>query len=277
MKKLLVLSLLALMLAACTRQDRYTENTSKDTGSVKGNGAGTKDNGLSFETKTITKSYNNCTPGGDSCTYISIVYNLLTNGANKDKINSAIRDSTAKMIFVTEEAGSAPQLEDGAAEFISEYESFRKDAPDAPDIPWSSDTKAAPVFFNDKILSYSISTSSFTGGAHPNSYLQYYNFELSSGRILKPSDIFKEGFEAKLNEIIERKFREKNKLAAGESLTEGGLFENKINFNDNFAVIKDGILFYYNNYEIAPYAAGPTEIMMTYAELGDIIKEDMIK
>lgn len=277
MKKLLLLSLLlALFLSACTRQDK-TENISKDSVSGQGSSAGKTDNGLNFETKTITKSYNNCAPGGDSCTYISITYNLLTAGASRDKINSAITDSLSKMIFVTEEAGSAPSLEQGASEFITEYESFRKDAPDAPDIPWSSDTKAVPVFFNEKILSYSISTSSFTGGAHPNSYLQYYNFELSSGRILKPSDIFKEGFESKLNEIIEKKFREKNKLAAGESLTEGGLFENKINFNDNFAVIKDGILFYYNNYEIAPYAAGPTEIMMTYAELGDIINESIVK
>jgi len=57
---------------------------------------------------------------------------------------------------------------------------------------------------------------------------------------------------------------------------DGGLFENKIAYNDNFAVTKEGLKFYYNNYEIAPYASGPTEILITYSELNDLISKNSI-
>jgi hypothetical protein len=41
--------------------------------------------------------------------------------------------------------------------------------------------------------------------------------------------------------------------------------------NDNFAVAKRGIIFYFNSYEIAPYAMGPTELLIPYAKLSGII------
>ena len=40
----------------------------------------------------------------------------------------------------------------------------------------------------------------------------------------------------------------------------------------NFLLSPDGIKFYYNAYEIAPYAAGPTEITIPYESLKDILK-----
>jgi hypothetical protein len=39
-----------------------------------------------------------------------------------------------------------------------------------------------------------------------------------------------------------------------------------------------GLLFYYNPYEIAPYAVGPTELLLTYEALEPIMdKEGCLK
>ena len=44
--------------------------------------------------------------------------------------------------------------------------------------------------------------------------------------------------------------------------------KNSIKMNDNFAVIAEGVLFYFNPYEIASYAAGPTELLIPFSEMG---------
>jgi hypothetical protein len=44
--------------------------------------------------------------------------------------------------------------------------------------------------------------------------------------------------------------------------------------NDNFSIGANGITFFYNPYEIASYADGPTELLMTYREINELIKPD---
>ena len=48
--------------------------------------------------------------------------------------------------------------------------------------------------------------------------------------------------------------------------------DDKFQLNQNYGFRKDGIVFYYNNYEIAPYAAGPTEVVIPYESVRTWIK-----
>jgi hypothetical protein len=52
----------------------------------------------------------------------------------------------------------------------------------------------------------------------------------------------------------------------------GGLFENQIRHNGNFAVTGSGIGFLYNQYDIAPYAAGQITVDLSFDELKGILK-----
>jgi len=50
------------------------------------------------------------------------------------------------------------------------------------------------------------------------------------------------------------------------------LFDNKITFNYNWLVNKDGSLtFYYNQYEIASYAQGPIEVTLTKEDIAPLL------
>ena len=107
------------------------------------------------------------------------------------------------------------------------------------------------------------------GGAHPNSYLEYYNISKETGDTLSLGNLFVQGFEKKLNELVDAAFRKANNLKPGDNLADkGGLFENKITFNYNWLVNKDGSLtFYYNQYEIASYAQGPIEVTLSKEDI----------
>jgi hypothetical protein len=251
---------------SCTKQDKTTGGKTDTVNSEMTSSAG-----LKFETKNLVKSYQDCKPGDENCTYISINYEILSSGENSEKINSAINDSLLKVVYVMDEK-IPPSLDTALSNFMSDFEKFINEFKDAPQV-WTSETNGKHVYYNENILSYEISNSSFTGGAHPNSFSNYMNFDLSNGNTLSLSGILSPGFENTLNGMIDKKYRELHNIKPDSSLQDAGLFENSITYNDNFAVTKDGLLFYYNNYEIAPYVMGPTEIVIPYTELGNLLNE----
>jgi hypothetical protein len=108
------------------------------------------------------------------------------------------------------------------------------------------------------------------GGAHPMTAKTYQSFKLNSGEkiFIEDSTILH-----KLTPLAEKEFRRVKNISVGNSLlNEGYWFENgEFYLNDNFAVVKEGLVFYYNPYEIAPYALGPTEIFLTGGEIDKIV------
>lgn len=231
-----------------------------------------------YDIKNFQKSYNNCTAGSDSCTYIRISYQLLTDSPQSTKINKSIIDTITKYSFTYEKPYNS--IDESMNAYIKEYESYRKDMASTGNseymMNWYYDEKGAVEYDNGSILSYSMTNESFTGGAHGSNYVNYYIFDQTSGNVLTYKDIFIKGSDKDLNKLIDKKFRQSKGLKPGESLVDGGgLFENHIEHNDNFAVFKDGIKFYYNSYEIAPYSSGPTELIFSWAELGDLVNKNL--
>jgi hypothetical protein len=85
----------------------------------------------------------------------------------------------------------------------------------------------------------------------------------------------KEGYEEKLTQLGEKAFRKERALTDTASLQKN-YFEfpaNKFTLNQNYGFTKEGIVFYYNSYEIAAYAAGPTEVIIPYEEIKGWLRE----
>ena len=114
------------------------------------------------------------------------------------------------------------------------------------------------------------------GGAHGSYNAAYTNINMRNGNVLKTKDIFNKGYENPLNKLIEQKIRQHFEIKPNQSLTDYGLFDNKVNFNDNFAITKDGLEFLYNQYEIAPYAMGVIEVKLSYKELDGILNKEIL-
>ena len=235
----------------------------------------TNDVDIDFKTIELSKSYTIESSKADDSTYITLQYVEMVSGPNKDKINSLIQNELIQNTY-TVGNNKYKTLQDILDNFIDDYKMFNAEYSDYPQ-NWFYEINADVENFTSKILCLEFSQGGYTGGAHGHSYVQYINIDLKNANQLKLDDLLVKGYEAKLNELIDKKFREVKDLQPTDDLEkEGGLFENKITFNDNFAVTKNGLLFFYNNYEIAPYSAGPTELLITYDELGNLIPEDSL-
>ena len=91
------------------------------------------------------------------------------------------------------------------------------------------------------------------------------------------SDILIDGYQQPLNKLAERVFRKQEKLADTASLTHGYFFKDDLfSVNDNFLVSPTGLLFYYNEYEIKPYVAGPTELLIPYSKIKSLLRPNTV-
>ena len=102
--------------------------------------------------------------------------------------------------------------------------------------------------------------------------IPYQSFYLKTGEkiVIGDSTVLKQ-----LTTIAEKEFRRMRNIPDGEPLSKAGYwFENdEFYLNDNFAIVDDGLIFYFNSYEIAPYALGPAEIFLKGKQAENIVKK----
>jgi hypothetical protein len=184
-----------------------------------------------------------------------------------DTLRASITGSAGK-----DRGGEGESVEAFAASFIRNYEELKKERPEA--IPHEYDLKGAVLFNRSGLLTVSLSTYAFLGGAHGNSLTDFFVFDMTTGRRLRPKDIFLPGFETRLNRLVDSRFRRMKGLSKSDRLDgEGGnLFENVIRYNENIALTEKGVTFLYNQYEIAAYVYGPTEIRLTWKEIRSLMR-----
>ncbi len=115
------------------------------------------------------------------------------------------------------------------------------------------------VYYNENgLFSYLSEHHSYTGGAHPHTYQSSQLIQLSNGEILKLENLIEPKDNVELQRLGESYFR--NQIQANErtSLNDLGFwFENdQFYLPEAFTIDSAGIHFFYNAYDIAPYAMG---------------------
>jgi Protein of unknown function (DUF3298)/Deacetylase PdaC len=267
MKNLLVILFITIVLFSCGKKEGTTSDSKQTISETKSVTAG--DGSLKFAEKKFFRGYNNCNPS-DTCTYIEVNYIEAIDGKLKDKVNSFLSSRILEGLTFGEI--KSPGIQAAADSFIASYADFKKQEPGYNQY-WYFEYFIRVANETPALVCIEASNSSYMGGAHPNSYAEFFNISKETGDTVSLSQIFVRGFEAKLNKLIDAKYREIKGLKPDDNLQEKGeLFENKIEFNYNFTVEKDGsVTFFYNTYEIAPYVAGPTDITLSKQELSSII------
>jgi len=202
--------------------------------------------------------------------YIEVFYD--ENPTVQGKINSRLNNELLKPIGAEK---SNDTFEDVMLVFLAEYKNFKKDFPESKQ-HWKLERIVTELFNDNNIFSCEVFEYSYLGGAHPNSYSKFVNFDLSTGDELKLEDILIEGYLEKINIVGEKIFRQTNEIEPNKNLTEAGYWfdNNMFSINNNFTVDENGMTFYYNNYEITAYAFGPTDLFIPYNRINDLIKPD---
>ena len=124
----------------------------------------------------------------------------------------------------------------------------------------------------NNIVSIKFEKYAYTGGAHGISMTEYAVCDLVKNKKLNLNDIFKENVKFEVDNILDVKLRKLNGLNTEESLREAGFFVDQMEWSDNFFINSQGIGFFYNVYEIAPYASGTTELFIPFTEIAALLK-----
>ncbi len=227
---------------------------------------------VKFQKKSFSKSYDSTSTKSENYVHVKIDYVEFTQAKTKvvqDSLNKIVDHYINAPIFEQK----TKTLEYLAQSLINEYKNLKKEFPDFPG-GYELERNVEVLYSNDKLACVKFDEYSFFGGAHPNSVMFYTNVDLQTGRTIKLDELFVDGYKSDLNKIAEKYFRKERELKPDEDLEQAGFWfnENKFSVNENFAITKSGLSFFFNDYEVTSHAAGPTLIEIPYPELESIIK-----
>ncbi|WP_010516517.1 DUF3298 and DUF4163 domain-containing protein [Croceivirga radicis] len=134
-------------------------------------------------------------------------------------------------------------------------------------IPWEANIEGKVFYETDSLVTLQMQTYMFTGGAHGYSAVNFLNFSKQAALLLAPEDLFVALDEFK--KLAEQEFRKQEKIPADKPINHTGLmFEDDVfQLPANIGYGPEGLLLWYNQYEIASYADGPITLTLPYEKV----------
>lgn len=130
---------------------------------------------------------------------------------------------------------------------------------------------------DNAVVSLICLSSLYSGGSHPNSVQTAYNLDITNRRILRLEDIIEEDGAQALGALVRAGVDAKFAVIDGGN----GLFEDYAATIDSSMVygsmtpywyLNDtGLVIFYNQYELGPYAAGIIKVELPYGDLDGIL------
>ena len=125
------------------------------------------------------------------------------------------------------------------------------------------------------ILNFIAEPFEYTGGAHPNSWNKWMNFEKNTGKLLALKDVFMAGSEKPISDMLLEELitematrLENSSITSLEGLQNAGILNStNMYVPDNFLLEKEKVSFLYNKYDIAPYAVGIITLSLPYTSV----------
>ncbi len=232
-----------------------------------------------FRMESFSKEIEDCNEGRNYCAKVNVVYPVFLSGIQPvimRLLNDSIQFHVKNSLAIIEQHRDLRQFSFQALadSFFLAYSTYGQET--GFPMVWELETTGEVLFLSSGMVSISFENYAYTGGAHPNSHTMLLNYNLKYGRTVSLKDLVTDLQELKY--LAEKAFRDSRDLSPDEDLNEAGFFgDNGFQMPSNFGVTQEGLYFYYNSYEIAPYAAGPTDFVLTWEDLGDIARKDLIE
>jgi inhibitor of cysteine peptidase len=124
----------------------------------------------------------------------------------------------------------------------------------------------------DGILCVLVSDYRYLGGAHGGELWVSHTFDLKTGKELRLGDLMKSGsgYRKYISGVIRGEI---DRRTADDELVEIATFAD-IGDKPAFLLTASSVVFYFQEYEYFPYAAGIQQFEIPYAELSDMLKPD---
>ncbi len=136
-------------------------------------------------------------------------------------------------------------------------------------------SKAVRILYNEnQFLSLEFYDYGFTGGAHGLTISKFFVINLEDGHSVTLDEIFRKDFKNDLRDILNDQLRLQFEIPDNKDLRDAGFWVEAVDPSTNFYLNKDGIAFYYNQYEIAPFSMGPVQVFIPYSRMRWIMNTD---
>jgi hypothetical protein len=173
-------------------------------------------------------------------------------------INNVIENHIANMLVFLDEPSDTLQLNDAIKSFDTEYKSF-KEGFGEDNMVWEASFDGEVTYQSSELISIAITSYINSGGAHGNSNVTFFNFD-TSGKRLNFNDLF----------TNHRELTKKAKAYFEEETQGSGINyfpDEEFHLPANIGFNDEGVIFFYNVYEIASYADGITEFTIPFEEI----------
>ncbi len=131
---------------------------------------------------------------------------------------------------------------------------------------------------DDRLISILGVNSVYSGGAHPVTTQTAYNLDFSEKEKLRLEDVIESDAANTLRDMVveslETRFKQIGNRILYDNYTETVEGQLKYgNMTPNWYLSSDGLVIYFNQYEIAAYAAGVIKVEFPYGQLDGILKD----
>ena len=125
------------------------------------------------------------------------------------------------------------------------------------------------------LLVYRIDYNEYTGGAHGIYMSSFLNMDLRTLSPVRLDDLFASDYNDALTDLLWNQLMADNKVATRQELEDlGYATTGELEPTENFYLDPEGITFYYNVYDIAPYVMGPVKITLPYEAMQHLLSDD---
>ena len=190
-------------------------------------------------------------------------------------INNTIEDYIFMMQGLTMQQAVDSFVNKRGKDYIADFADFYKqDKEEGQRSGWYEchyDLKAHTEQKADTIVNYIFELDTYDGGAHGLMTKGVINFSVNTGKQVTLDDVLLPGYEHRLTELLLDKLMKQTGAKNIDELKEKGyLYSMDMCPSQSYIINDEGITFIYNQYEIAPYAMGMTELQMDWKELNDV-------
>lgn len=245
-------ALICAMLTGCGSDDTSAKNRETE-------------EALKLSEKSIYKTVGNCQSDTSSCLSVEIKVPLGEGDSEAAKgINEFFQGGLASSLTdFSEDKTVVPDLDAAVDELLANFDRFSSEYPENTE-DWYFDGTGKVLWKSDSLISLELTTSSYMGGAHPNTYTRLATCKLADGTRLSLEALATGMKKAQLALQAEAAFRKRFNMADTATFAYQGFFFESGQFElpENYALTERGLLLLYNTYEAASYAEGPIELVI---------------
>ncbi len=200
---------------------------------------------------------------------ISLFYHILLPKVNKT-LRKVIMDTIFGFPNLTNDEKVQKDIDLNIFDYYETMGTFDKNEilDDTYMASYSYETDVNKFYENNRFIIMESDNSSYTGGAHGIYYSISYVFDKQHNKQITLNDIFYEKDSTSIKELIIKKLK---KSGYYDNVYTEMFISNVFYFDNKY------FYFFYNVYDIAPYAAGPVEIKIPYKEIKRYFKPSFAK